>query len=171
MEDLKLFYRGRVVTLEVRQVDGRTREIVRHPGSASILPYEDGHVYLIKQYRYPLNGYIWEIPAGTLEEGESPEECARRELEEETGLIAGRLEEMFEAYLIPGYGTEKMHFFLATELSEGEMHPEPSEKIEVYRIPFDKVLRMIGEKDIVDAKTIAALLWYELQLRDSHKQR
>ncbi len=160
MEKLKLFYRGRVITLEVREVNGKAREVVRHPGSVSILPYENGYVYLIKQYRYPLNDYIWEIPAGTLEEGESPEECAKRELEEETGLIAGKLEKMFEAYLIPGYGTEKMHFFLATELSKGEMHPEPSEKIEVHRIPIDEALEMIKGGKIVDAKTIAALLWY-----------
>ncbi|MCD6349096.1 MAG: NUDIX hydrolase, partial [Candidatus Korarchaeota archaeon] len=159
---LKLFYSGRVVTLEVRQLDSRIREVVRHPGSVSILPVEDGHVYLIKQYRYPLDGYIWEIPAGTLEEGESPEECARRELEEETGLRAGRLEKMFEAYLIPGYGTEKMHFFLATELSQGEMHPEPSEKIEVHKLPLDRVLKMVRDNEIVDAKTVAALLWYSV---------
>jgi len=159
---LKLFYSGRVVTLEVRQLDSRIREVVRHPGSVSILPVEDGHLYLIKQYRYPLDGYIWEIPAGTLEEGESPEECARRELEEETGLRAGRLEKMFEAYLIPGYGTEKMHFFLATELSQGEMHPEPSEKIEVHKLPLDRVLKMVRDNEIVDAKTVAALLWYSM---------
>ena len=159
---LKLFYGGRVVTLEVRQLDSRIREVVRHPGSVSILPVEDGHLYLIKQYRYPLDGYIWEIPAGTLEEGESPEECARRELEEETGLRAGRLEKMFEAYLIPGYGTEKMHFFLATELSQGEMHPEPSEKIEVHKLPLDRVLKMVRDNEIVDAKTVAALLWYSV---------
>ncbi len=159
---LKLFYSGRVVTLEVRQLDSRIREVVRHPGSVSILPVEDGYLYLIKQYRYPLDGYIWEIPAGTLEEGESPEECARRELEEETGLRAGRLEKMFEAYLIPGYGTEKMHFFLATELSQGEMHPEPSEKIEVHKLPLDRVLKMVRDNEIVDAKTVAALLWYSV---------
>ncbi len=160
MEDLKLLYRGRVVTLEVRQVDGRTREIVHHPGSVSILPHEDDYVYLIKQYRYSLDTYIWEIPAGTLEEGESPEECARRELEEETGLMAGKLEKMFEAYLIPGYGTEKMHFFSATDLSKGRMHPEPSEKIEVHRLRIDEAMEKVRTNEIVDVKTIAALLWY-----------
>ncbi len=156
--ELKLLYRGRVITLEVREVEGVVREVVRHPGSVSILPYEDDHIYLLRQYRCAIDGCMWEIPAGTLEEGESPEECARRELEEETGLRAGRLEKMFEAYLIPGYGTERMHFFLATDLSRGEMHPEPSERIEVHRIRVDEAFRMIGE--IVDVKTIAALLWF-----------
>jgi len=162
MSGFRLLYSGRVVTLEVKEIDGRLREVVKHPGSVSILPLDGDSVYLIRQYRYPLGDYIWEIPAGTLEEGELPEECARRELEEETGLRAGRLERMFEAYLIPGYGTERMHFFLASELSEGEMNPEPSERIEVHRISLDEALEMIRLNEIVDAKTVAALLWYEV---------
>ncbi len=159
-DELKLLYRGRVVTLEVRELEGRVREVVRHRGSVSILPVDGDRVFLIRQYRYPLDDYIWEVPAGTLEEGESPEECALRELEEETGLRAGRLKKMFEAYLIPGYGTEKMHFFLATDLTPGEMHPEPSERIEVHEIPVDEAMDMIWSNEIVDVKTIAALLWY-----------
>ncbi len=158
--ELKLLYRGRVVTLEVRDVDGRIREVVRHPGSVSLLPVDGDRVFLIRQYRYPLDDYIWEIPAGTLEEGESPEECAARELEEETGLKAGRLERMFEAYLVPGYGTEKMHFFLATDLTRGEMHPEPSERIEVHELSIDRAIDMIKSNEISDVKTVAALLWY-----------
>lgn len=159
-DELKLLYRGRVVTLEVRELEGRVREVVRHRGSVSILPVDGDRVFLIRQYRYPLDDYIWEVPAGTLEEGESPEECALRELEEETGLRAGRLEKMFEAYLIPGYGTEKMHFFLATDLTPGEMHPEPSERIEVHEIPINMAMDMIKSNEIVDIKTVAALLWY-----------
>ncbi len=158
--ELKLLYRGRVVTLEVREVDGRIREVVGHRGSVSILPVDGDRVFLIRQYRYPLDDYIWEIPAGTLEEGESPEECAIRELEEETGLKAGKIEKMFEAYLVPGYGTEKMHFFLATELSRGKMHPEPSERIEVHELPVSRAIDMIRSNEISDVKTIAALLWY-----------
>ncbi len=159
-DELKLLYRGKVVTLEVREVDGRIREVVKHRGSVSILPVDGDSVFLIRQYRYPLDDYIWEIPAGTLEEGESPEECAIRELEEETGLKAGKLEKMFEAYLIPGYGTEKMHFFLATDLSRGEMHPEPSERIEVHELPMSRAIDMVRSNEISDVKTVAALLWY-----------
>ena len=146
--------------MEVRDVNGRIREVVRHRGSVSILPVDRDRVFLIRQYRYPLDDYIWEIPAGTLEEGESPEECAARELEEETGLKAGRLEKMFEAYLVPGYGTEKMHFFLATDLTRGEMHPEPSERIEVHKLTIDRAIDMIKSNEISDVKTVAALLWY-----------
>lgn len=159
-DKLKLLYNGRVVSLEVLEFDGRVREVVKHPGSVSILPVDGDKVYLLKQYRYPLDDWIWEIPAGTLEEGESPEECALRELEEETGFRAGRLEEMFEAYLVPGYGTERMAFFLATELERGEMHPEPSEKIEVHEMTLEDALTMVKNNEIVDVKTIAALLWY-----------
>ncbi len=164
MKELKLFYRGRVITLEVYSVDGRTREIVRHRGSVGILPVEGKYVYLIRQYRYPLDGYIVEIPAGTLEEGESPEECALRELKEETGLIADELHKMFEAYLVPGYGTEKMHFFLAKVKEKGNMETEEDERIEPFRVTLEEALSMVERGEIVDAKTMLALLWYSSHL-------
>ncbi len=162
-------YRGRVVVLTLQTVDGRTRELIRHPGSVSILPVDGDEIYLIREYRFTVGDFLWEIPAGTLEENESPEECAARELEEETGLRAGRIEKMFEAYLVPGYGTEKMHFFLATELTEGKPNPEPSERIEVHKLKISEVLDMIRRNEIVDAKTIASILFY-LNLGPVHRR-
>jgi len=158
--DVKLIYKGRIVTLYLRKVRGKIKEIVHHPGSVSILPVDGEYIYLLRQFRWPLNGYIWEVPAGTLEEGESPEECARRELKEETGLIAGKLEKMFEAYLVPGYGDEKMHFFYATDLERGHASPEPSEVLEVHKVKFDDALEMIKRGEIIDTKTIASILWF-----------
>ncbi len=159
--DIKLIYEGKVVTLYLKEVKGRIKEIVHHPGSVSVLPVEGECIYLLRQFRWPLNSYIWEVPAGTLEEGESPEECAKRELEEETGLIAGKLEKMFEAYLVPGYGDEKMHFFYATDLKRGHANPEPSEILEVHKVRLDDALEMIKGGEIVDAKTIASILWFK----------
>ncbi len=166
MDNLKLLYRGRVITLEVHEVRGKVREVVRHRGSVAILPVEGRHVYLIRQYRYPLDSYIVEVPAGTLEEGERPEDCALRELKEETGLIAEELHKMFEAYLIPGYGTEKMHFFLAKVKEKGEMAAEEDEDIEPFKVTLDEALSMVEDGEIVDAKTILALLWYSSYLNE-----
>jgi len=139
------------------------REKVMHPGSVGILPVlEDRRLVLIKQFRYVVGSSLLEIPAGTIEKGESPEECAVRELFEETGYRAGRLTPLLAFYLAPGYSNEFMWLFEATELEAGEMKPMPDESIEVRKVGLDEALQMIRSGEIRDAKTICAILLYAL---------
>src|SRR5262245_8801466 len=135
------------------------REVVHHHGSAVILPvFDEGTVAFVRQYRHPAVRYLLEAPAGTLDEGERPEDGAARELEEELGLIAGRLEKLSEFFVSPGFCEEKMWVFLATELTEGRQHPDEDEMLEVVRLPIDEALEMISSNEIQDAKTIIALM-------------
>jgi ADP-ribose pyrophosphatase len=160
-------YEGRVVDVfrdrvRVRR-DGEEREavydLVHHPGATAIVPlYEDGTVALLHQFRYAVGGEIWEIPAGTLEEGEPFLECARRELEEEIGQRAGRWSLVATFYTSPGFCDEELRVFLAEDLSPGNVRPDPDEHLEVVRVPFAEALAWIGAGKIVDAKTLVGLL-------------
>lgn len=135
------------------------REVVHHHGSAVILPvFDDGTVALVRQYRHPAVRYLLEAPAGTLNDRERPEDGAARELQEELGLTAGRLEKLSEFFVSPGFCEEKMWVFLATELTEGRQQPEEDEVLEVVRIPIGEALEMISSNEIQDAKTIIALM-------------
>jgi len=163
-----LIYSGRVISLIKDTVilhSGRTviREKVMHPGSVGILPVlEDGSLILIKQFRYVVGSNLLEIPAGTIEEGESPEECAARELLEETGYRPGKLTLLSAFYLAPGYSNEFMWLFKATELKAGDMKPMPDESIEVKKLSLDEALALIRSGEIRDVKTICAILLYAL---------
>lgn len=135
------------------------REVVHHHGSAVILPvFDDGTVTLVRQYRHPAVRYMLEAPAGTLAEGERPDEGAARELQEELGLIAGRMEKLSEFFVSPGFLEEKMWVFLATDLTEGKQQPEEDEILDVVRLRIDEALEMITSGEIQDAKTIIALM-------------
>lgn len=135
------------------------REVVHHHGSAVILPvFDDGTVALVRQYRHPAVRYLLEAPAGSLDDGERPEDGAARELQEELGLTAGHLEKLSEFFVSPGFCEEKMWVFLATELTEGAQTPEEDEVLEVVRLPIDEALEMISSSEIQDAKTIIALM-------------
>jgi ADP-ribose pyrophosphatase len=135
------------------------REVVRHPGSAAILPvFEDSTVALVLQYRHPAVRYLLEVCAGTLDEGERPEEAAARELEEELGLVAGKMELLSEFFVSPGYCEEKMWLYLATDLTETAQNLEDDEAVEVVRLPLSRALEMITDGEIEDAKTIIALM-------------
>lgn len=166
----KRVYEGRVVSLRVDTVvlpSGRisTREIVEHRGAAAVVPMPSPNtVILIRQFRKPANELLLEIPAGTLSEGESPIECAQRELAEEIGYRAGKLEELFSIYLAPGYSTEKLHVFLATELEPEKRHADEEEFIELVEMTLDEAIAQIEAGRIKDAKTICGLLltWYRL---------
>jgi len=133
--------------------------VVRHPGSAVIVPvFADGTVALVKQYRHPAVRYLLEIPAGTLDEGEKPEVGAARELEEELGVVAGKMEKLSEFFVSPGFCEEKMWVYLATELTETSQRLDEDEVIEVVRMTLTEALEMISDGEIEDAKTIIGLM-------------
>jgi ADP-ribose pyrophosphatase len=135
------------------------REVVHHHGSAVIIPvFEDGAVVLVRQYRHPAVRYLLEAPAGTLADGEHPEVGAARELEEELGLIAARLDKLSEFFVSPGFLEEKMWVYLATELSPGKQKLDDDEILDVVRIPIGEALEMITSGEIQDAKTIIGLM-------------
>lgn len=161
--DSKEIFSGRVFDVTVDTVrEGETtyvREIVHHPGSAVILPvFDDGTIALVRQYRHPALRYLLELPAGTLNVREPPEVGAARELEEELGLIAGKLEKLCEFFVSPGFCTEKMWLYLATNLKESVQRLEDDELIEVERMPIQRGLQMITDGEIEDAKTIIGLI-------------
>jgi ADP-ribose pyrophosphatase len=159
----EIIFRGRVIEVSVDTVsEGEItykREVVRHPGSAVIVPvFDDGTVGLVRQYRHPAVRYLLEVPAGTLRRGEIPEEGAVRELEEELGLVCGRMEKLSEFFVSPGFLEEKMWVYLATQLSETQQRLEDDELIEVVRLPLSQALNMITTGEIEDAKTIIGLM-------------
>lgn len=161
--DSKSIYRGRVfeVTVDTVSEGEKTyaREVVHHPGSAVIVPvFDDGTIALVRQYRHPAVRYLLEAPAGTLWRGEAPEEGARRELEEELGVVSGRLEKLSEFFVSPGFCAEKMWVYLATELTETEQQLDDDEILAVVRIPFSQALSMITTGEIEDAKTIIGVM-------------
>jgi ADP-ribose pyrophosphatase len=134
------------------------RDIVRHPGAVAIVPIlPDGRIVLVRQYRYAAGKPLLEIPAGTLEEGEDPLECARRELREETGYEASELMALLRCYMAPGYSDEVIHFFEARGLRSVGMSPEEDESIEVEVYEIGEISRMVEENIIEDAKTIIGI--------------
>ena len=161
--DSKKIFTGRVfdVTVDTVREGGQTyvREIVHHRGSAVMVPaFDDGTIALVRQYRHPAVKFLLELPAGTLNEKERPEEGAARELEEELGVVAGKLEKLCEFFVSPGFCEEKMWLYLATDLKETKQRLEEDELIEVVRLPIDRALQMITDGEIEDAKTIIGLL-------------
>jgi 8-oxo-dGTP pyrophosphatase MutT (NUDIX family) len=137
--------------------------VVHYKNTAvGILPVEDGHVYLVGQYRYPLGKYSWEIPEGGCPEGEDTLAAARRELEEETGLCARRWRKLGEAYLSNSVSDELAVWYVATELRQSEARPEASEQLAIKRVPFEQALRMALTGEITDALSLLALMHYRL---------
>ena len=157
-------YRGRIIEVRVdtvRLVNGResTREIVAHAPSVCVAPVTDGNdVLLVRQYRKPAGRFLLEAPAGGIEPGEEPEAAARRELQEEIGHTAGRLTPLTAFWLAPGWCTEYMYAYLATELTPASLTADDDEFIEVVSVPLSETPRLIADGAIQDAKSIAALL-------------
>ncbi len=157
-------YHGRVFDVFLDKIlDGDVeyeRDVVTHNGSAVIVPvFADKTVALVKQYRRPAQKYLYEIPAGSLEKNENPEAGARRELEEEIGVTAGKVEKLTEFYVSPGFLSEKMFVFLATDLTETAQNLEADEILEIEKFTFEQVFEMIRKNEIEDAKTIVGLIF------------
>jgi len=156
-------YDGRILNFRVDEVsieNGKvaSREIVEHRGAAAIVPIlEGGNVILVRQYRYAVSSELLEIPAGTLEPGEEPTDCAKRELEEETGYTCHSIAKVLECFVAPGYSTEKIHIYLAKGLTKTQTRLEEDEKITIDTVPFETALAKIRSGEIQDAKTIAGL--------------
>ena len=145
---------------EVRFENGTVgiREVVEHLGAAAIVPIlKGGEVILVRQYRYSIGSDLLEIPAGTLKANEAPEECAVRELEEETGYRCEEISKMTECYVAPGYSTEKIHIYLAKRLTKTETKMEEDESISLERYRFSEALEKIRTGEIRDAKSIVGL--------------
>ena len=145
------------LTIEGRKVK---REIIKHPGAAAILAFDEkNRLILVRQHRYP-HGYVLEIPAGTLEKGESPKACALREIQEETGYRAKRMTHLVTYYPSIGYNTEAIHCFVASGLTQVKKKLDTDEFITVKKIELPKLLKMIKAGKIIDSKTICAVMIY-----------
>ncbi len=157
-------YEGRLVSLRVDEVEldegsRTTREVVEHPGAVAILAWDGERLAAVRQWRHAVGGELLEIPAGTLNPGEEPLATAARELAEESGLAAARWEEGPRFFTAPGFCTEELRLFLATDLTEAESLADPDEVIERARLTLAEALAAIEEGTIVDAKSIAGIYW------------
>ena len=164
----QVVYDGKKVRLEVHHLEDADtlrrvrREVVVHPGAVVVLPFlPDGRVLLIRNRRYAVGEILIELPAGTLDRGEDPINCAGRELQEETGYVAGRLKSLNHFYASPGILTERMYAYAAYDLERGKVSPDEGEEIELMPVTWDDAVEMVGVGEIQDAKTIATLLLYE----------
>jgi ADP-ribose pyrophosphatase len=139
--------------------------MVRHPGASAVVPFlsdpagEDPQLLLIRQYRYAAEGYLYEIPAGRLDPGEDPRDCALRELQEETGCTAGSVEHMYTMYTTPGFTDEKIHIFMAAGLTRGEAAHEADEFLDVESVSLTRALEMVRSGEIKDGKTAVGILY------------
>lgn len=175
--DSRTVHRGRIVHLSIDRVrfpDGSTGEleVIRHSGAAAVLPFRDPPhhpdpaIILIHQLRYAAGGYLFEVPAGRPDrEGEPWEACARRELEEETGLIAGKLHPLTSILTTPGFTDERIQLFAATDLREGTAGRDADEFMELVDLPLSEALAMIRDGRITDSKTICTLLYADRWMR------
>ncbi len=161
----RIIYEGRILKIkldEVKLPNGYTtvREIVEHPNAVALIPIKsNGKLIMIKQYRHSAQEVLLEVPAGTIEENEAPEECAKRELLEETGYEAKELKKLFSCYLAPGYSTEFIHIFLAENLVYKGQKTEADEQIKVVELTLKEAIEKIKSGEVKDAKTICSLLF------------
>jgi ADP-ribose pyrophosphatase len=158
-DEARTVYDGKLFDVMLERWGEHEREIVEHPGAVAIVAVDgEGRVTLVRQLREPARQALLELPAGTLELGEEPEQTARRELEEETGLRGGEWREAAAFYTTPGFCRERMHLFFAEGVEEGDASPAADEQVEVVRWPLEEVEARLDELE--DAKTLAGLLLY-----------
>jgi len=167
----ELVYKGKVLDVyrdKVKMPNGRiaTRENVVRGAASAIIPVDkEGNIYFVRQYRHSADKLVLEIPAGMIEKGEKPETAAFRELEEETGLKAGKLTYICNTYMAIGICTEKVYFYIAENLSDGIQHLDPNEFIEIEKYSLDEAVKMVFEGKIEDVKTMAAILTLKQYLK------
>lgn len=164
----QVIYDGVKCRLEIHQIEntetGRRskREVVAHPGAVLVLGFlDDEHIILIRNYRYPIGQTLIELPAGTLEAGEDPINCAGRELQEETGYVAGRIAPLMTFFTSPGILGERMYVFAAYDLVKEQAALEEGEEIELMPVSWNEAMDLVGNGQIQDGKTVATLLWYD----------
>jgi ADP-ribose pyrophosphatase len=157
-------FEGKIFSVRIDEVQKSSGEsmrvdIVEHGGAVVIIPIDDDErILLVNQYRHPIGKYLLELPAGTLDESESLEDCAVRECREEVGLAPGRIEHLGGFYLAPGYSTEYLELYLATELHEDPLPQDVDEDLSVKRYSIDEAIEKIRAGELEDAKTIAGLM-------------
>ena len=157
-------YEGQVVSLRVDTVEKpsglrATREIVVHRDCIAVVVLDESHnVVMVRQFRRPTGKILLEIPAGSVEPGEQPDGCVKRELQEEIGYLPGKIQKIGGFYSAPGYCTEYLHLYLATDLTKSHLVAEDTDEIEVVRVPISDVPKMIRNGEICDAKSVAGLL-------------
>ena len=162
-------YSGRIINLDIDRVrfpNGSIGELemIRHPGASAVVPFvldpgRDAEILLIKQYRYAAERFLYEVPAGRLDSGEAPVDCARRELKEETGYSARELEHLLTMFTTPGFTDERIHVFIACGLEPGDTAHEPDEFMSIERVTMREAVEMVRTGSIVDAKTALAILF------------
>lgn len=169
-------YSGKVISVDldsVRFPNGTVGdlEMVRHPGASAVVPFldpldsPDPRIVLVRQYRYATGGYVHEVPAGRLEPGENPKDCARRELREETGYSAQDLIPLTTFYTTPGFTDERIHLFAATGLSEGDSETESDEVLDLAPVTLSQAMAMIASGELIDGKSMIGVLFAERFLR------
>jgi ADP-ribose pyrophosphatase len=160
----EVVFQGEVFSVRVDQVasaslEPRRIDVVEHDEAVALLPIQDdGRIIFVRQYRHPASESLLELPAGTLNPGEKPEDCAVRECREETGMSPGRLTSLGGTYLAPGYSTEFIHYYLAEDLSYDPLTPDENEELEIEQLTWDEVKQLISRKGLRDAKTLAGLV-------------
>lgn len=171
----RTIFEGKVVRLyldRVRLPNGREaeREVVSHRGAVGMVALDDeGCVYLVRQYRHATGEHLLEIPAGKLDAGEDPVECARRELLEEIGRRADSWRRLASFYTSPGFSDEVLHLYLARDLIRGEASPDEDEFLEIMRLPLEAALNMVARGEIRDSKTVAGLALASLYVEDKYR--
>ncbi len=164
-----ILFHGKVFDLQVDEIEYDSgnkgiREVAVHNGGAVVVPVkDDGKIILVKQFRYPFQDFLLELPAGKLEKNEDPKECATRELTEETGYSSDTITKLGKIYTTPGFCTEVLHIYLAENLKSGNHNREEGEYgMEVYEFTLDEINKKIRSGEIVDAKTISGIHFYKL---------